>query len=165
MERAERKRLRLPEYDYSQAGSYFITVCAAGRQTLLWNAVGADIIRPDTLPLSASGMIVEQAILDIPAYYPQVTLHKWVVMPNHIHLLLQINETDGRMISAPTRTISTMIGQMKRAASKAAGGPIWQRGFYDHVVRNENDFLRIWTYIDANPAKWAEDRYYVRVPV
>lgn len=158
--RPGRRQLRLPEYDYSQAGCYFITVCTKERKMLFWNAVGADIIRLDMPPLSACGMIVQQAILNIPNHYPQVTVHKWVVMPNHIHLLLQINETDGRMISAPTRTISTMIGQMKRAASKAAGRPIWQKGFYDHVVRNEADFLKIWTYIAANPSKWAEDRYY-----
>lgn len=158
--RPKRKQLRLPEYDYSQVGCYFITVCAEERKMLFWDSVGADIIRPDAPPLSACGMTVEQAILDIPVHYPQVTLHKWVVMPNHIHLLLQINEVGGRMISAPTRTISTMIGQMKRAASKGAGRPIWQKGFYDHVIRNEADFLIIWNYIDTNPARWAEDRYY-----
>lgn len=160
MEGPKRKQIRLPEYDYSRAGCYFITVCSEGRKALFWNAVGADIIRLDMPPLSACDMIVKQAILGIPVHYPQVTIHKWVVMPDHIHLLLQINETDGRMISAPTRTISTIIGQMKRAASKAAGRPIWQKGFYDHIVRNDRDFLDIWTYIDTNPAKWAEDRCY-----
>lgn len=86
-------------------------------------------------------------------------MHKWAVMPNHVHLLLQIAETDGRMLSAPTRSVSTVIGQMKRAVSKASGMPVWQKGFYDHIVRDENDFLRIWTCIGENSAKWAEDCY------
>lgn len=160
MELPERKRIRLQGYDYSQAGCYFITVCTRDRKCLFWEPVGADIIRPGRLPLSAHGEEAERAVLHIPVCYPQVTLHQWVVMPNHVHLLLQITEAGGRMLSAPTRSVSTVVGQMKRAVSKALGMPVWQKGFYDHIVRDENDFLRIWTYIDANPAKWAEDRYY-----
>ena len=91
--------------------------------------------------------------------YPAVSIEKYVIMPNHIHLLLRINAGgDGRLIAAPT--LSTAIGQMKRRASKEAGKGLWQKSFHDHVIRNEQDFREIWEYIDANPAKWAEDRYY-----
>lgn len=81
-------------------------------------------------------------------------------MPNHVHLILAIGVADGRMISASTKSLSTIVGQMKRASSKAAGISLWQRSFYDHVIRNEADHLRIWAYIDTNPAKWREDCYY-----
>lgn len=81
-------------------------------------------------------------------------------MPNHIHLILRIREADGRMISAPTKAVPIVIGQMKRATSKCAGASLWQKGFHDHIIRSESTYLRIWNYIDANPAKWSEDRYY-----
>ena len=64
------------------------------------------------------------------------------------------------MISAPTTTLPTIIGQMKRAVTKRAGLPIWQKGYHDHVVRSDADYLRIWSYIDTNPAKWREDCYF-----
>ena len=82
-------------------------------------------------------------------------------MPNHIHLLLQIQtDADGRLISAPT--ISTVVRLMKRETSRQIGFGIWQRGFHDHVIRGERDYQEIWTYIDNNPAKWAEDRFYIQ---
>lgn len=103
-------------------------------------------------------------------------------MPNHIHLLLRIVETGGRIVSAPTegggqagaddadggrrvtsagpKPISVVIGQMKRAASKRAGFPLWQKGFHDHVIRCEADYLRVWDYVHTNPAKWQDDCYF-----
>ena len=66
------------------------------------------------------------------------------------------------MISAPTKGISTIVGQMKRSVSKAAGRPIWQKSYYDHIVRSEQDFLDIWSYITGNPSEWSDDIYYER---
>lgn len=83
-------------------------------------------------------MIVQQDIRDIPGYYPTITVDHAVIMPNHIHLLLQINtDIDGRPMAAPT--ISTVINQTKGVISKKAGFPVWQKGFYDHVIRGERD--------------------------
>jgi REP element-mobilizing transposase RayT len=80
-------------------------------------------------------------------------------MPNHVHLILKIeHDINGRIISAPT--ISTVVGQMKRKISKLAGFDIWQKSFYDHIIRNENDYQQIWQYIDNNPLKWKLDKYY-----
>ena len=76
-------------------------------------------------------------------------------------LILALAEPDGRMISAPTKPLSTVIGSMKRAAARRAGIPLWQKSFHDHVIRGEADYRRIWNYIDANPRKWREDCYYV----
>ena len=109
--------------------------------------------------LTSYGEIVDLAIRNIPAAYPQVTVDNYVIMPNHVHLLLQIHSDEGgRMLSAPT--VGVIIGQMKRWASKQAGKSLWQKSFHEHVIRNENDYREIWEYIDNNPAKWLEDRYY-----
>ena len=106
------------------------------------------------------GMMVKQVIYDIPRLYPAITVDHTVVMPDHIHLLLQIDtDTDGRPMAAPT--ISTVIDQMKGVISKNAGFSVWQKGFYDHVIRNDNDYRDIWNYIEGNPGKWAEDKLYI----
>ena len=107
-------------------------------------------------------MMVKQVIYDISRHYPAITVDHAVVMPNHIHLLLQINtDTDGRPMAAPT--ISTAINQMKGVISKNAGFSVWQKGFYDHVIRNDNDYRDIWNYIEGNPGKWAEDKLYIPI--
>ncbi len=82
-------------------------------------------------------------------------IDEYVIMPNHIHLILIISseEDDGRIISAPTKSITTAIGQMKRWASKEAGFSLWQKSYYEHIIRNENDYLEILKYITQNPQK------------
>ena len=112
----ERKNIRLEQFDYSRNGAYFVTVCTKERACLFWDRpmertapVGADIIRPKT-PLSKAGKIVDRAIQNIPEVHRGVTVENYVVMPNHVHLLLKIS--NGRMISAPT--LSVIIGGMKR---------------------------------------------------
>ena len=159
-----RKNNRLEFYDYSQNGAYFITICTRDKQKIFWiddksqNSVGADIIRPHD-KLNDLGLIVECAIEQITEYYPNTMIDKYVIMPNHVHILMRIenDEFNGRIISAPT--ISIIIGQMKRWVSKQIGYPIWQKSFHDHVIRNEADYQRIWQYIDTNPIKWELDCY------
>lgn len=151
-----RKPNRLPDYDYAQNGAYFITICAKDQASLFWKfRVGADLIRPDII-LSAIGLNVQEAVLRIPIVYPDVLLDRFCIMPDHLHLIILIQSSDvgGRIRSAPT--ISTIVGQTKRLASKMAGKPIWQKGFYDHVIRDEQDYLTKAQYIDNNPAAWLE---------
>lgn len=163
VEKPERKPNRLKEYDYSQPGAYFVTICTRNREKLFWmEHVGADIIRPETpvcALLSEYGKIAERAIRAIPEHYSGVAADQYVVMPNHIHIIVRISETGGRMISAPT--LSTVIGQLKRSIAKQIGRPVWQRSFYDHIIRNDDDYRTIWEYIENNPAKWKEDRFYI----
>ena len=155
----KRRPNRLPDFDYSTPGAYFITICTENRKCMLWDTVGASIARPNNVPLSAYGKIVKQAICDIPLHYPAVSIDNYTVMPNHIHLLLQINtDADGRPMVAPT--ISTVVQQMKGVVTKQIGHSIWQKLFYDHVIRGERDYLKIWEYIENNPAKWKEDCFY-----
>ena len=160
MELPKRKQNRLTEYDYSTPNTYFITVCTEKRKNLFWMDVGAIIDRPHNVPLTKLGMIVRQSIEDIPQYYPAVSVDHFVIMPNHIHLLLQINtDADGRSMIAPT--ISTVVRLMKGTVSKQAGLSVWQKGFYDHVIRNDNDYREIWNYIEGNPGRWTEDKLFV----
>lgn len=150
----KRKPNRLKNYDYSQSGIYFITICAKNKANLFWN-VGATIGRPN---LSKTGEIVERAILNIPKTYSTVTLDKYVIMPNHIHLLLHLRNENGRAMYAPT--ISTVIQQMKGYVTKQIGHNIWQKLFHDHIVRNEKSYKKIWQYIENNPLRWKEDCFY-----
>ena len=152
----KRKQNRLCEFDYSSPNAYFITICTQNRRNLFWDNVGAVIGRPEDVQFSTLGKIVKKAIQDISVHYPSVSVEKYVVMPNHIHMLLQINTDEGgRPMTAPT--IQMVVNQMKGAVTKQAGTLVWQKGFYDHIVRGREDFLEIWNYIDGNPSKWAED--------
>ena len=155
MELRQRKQNRLAEYDYDIANAYFITACTEGRKKIFWDNVGATIGRPQDIRLSWVGRIVEESIKEIPKRYPAVTVDCYVIMPDHIHLLLQINtDCDGRPMVAPT--VSRIVQQMKGAASKRAGCSLWQKGFYDHVVRGLSDYREIWEYIENNPNRWLE---------
>ena len=145
----KRKQIRLKYYDYSQNGYYFITICTKDRKPLFWKSVEADTIRPD---LSEYGEIVNTAINAIPLYYPHIKIDRYVIMPDHIHLIIIIsNGESGRMISAPTKPITTVIGQMKRWVTKEIGFSVWQKSYYEHVIRDEDDYVEKAQYILNNP--------------
>jgi len=150
----KRKPIRIENFDYASAGAYFVTVCTAGKEKILWNAVGADIIRPQDIPLSPIGQLVEAGILQVSTHYKNVSIDKYCIMPNHIHMIITIHTlADGRMISAPT--IPTVVGSLKRWVSRQVGKPIWQKSFYEHAIRNQQDYNEIWEYIENNPLKYA----------
>lgn len=159
----KRKPIRIEDYDYSLPGAYFITVCVNGRKPILWN-VGAAICRPKSStapnvgaaisrpPLSPIGMVVETAIHQIPAHYPMISVDKYCIMPDHIHMILSINtDENGRQTAAPT--VSTVVGHMKRWVSMQIGHSIWQKSFIDRVIRNEKGYRTVWEYIENNPIK------------
>ena len=148
----KRKQIRIEDYDYSTPGAYFITVCTANREKIFWNSVGTDMIRPQNVPLSNAARIAEQGILQVAEHYENVVVDKYCIMPDHVHLILRIeSKVYGRMISAPT--VSTVVGSMKRWVSRQIGKPIWQKSFYDHGIRNQQDYDEIWEYIENNPLK------------
>lgn len=160
MELPKRKQNRLTEYDYSAPNAYFITICTENRKNQFWKDAGMIIDRPENIPLTNLGIIARQSIAEIPKRYPMISVDHFVIMPNHIHLLLQINtDVNGRSVIAPT--ISTVVRLMKGTVSRQAGFSVWQKGFYDHIIRNNNDYQDIWNYIDGNPGKWAEDKLYI----
>ncbi len=161
MELPKRKKIRLPEFDYSTAYAYFITICTANRKNLFWANAATNISCPQDIQLSPYGSVVEKVIADIPRHYPAVSIERHVIMPNHIHLLLQIHsDSHGRAMRAPT--ISSVVQQMKGKVSKQIGFSPWQKGFYDHIVRNVTDYQDIWHYIEGNPMRWADDRLYMK---
>ena len=161
MDAPNRKPTRLPDFSYNTPGAYFITICLKDRKPILWETVGASIARPQAPVLSAYGKIIDAAIQNIPDHYPSITVDNYVIMPNHIHLLLQIHtDPDGRAMLAPT--ISVVVQQLKGYITKKIGHSIWQKLFHDHVIRNQRDYLKIWEYIDGNPSKWEDDCFYTK---
>ena len=172
MELPVRKDIRLRGYDYSKSGRYFITICVKDRHELLWELhVGARIARPQLSDigkaiekarpqLSDIGKVIEKAIDNIPHIYESVTIDKYVIMPNHIHMILMIGHNCGRAMRAPT--ISMIINQMKGYVSKQVGYSVWQKLFHDHIIRDDIEYQRILQYMDENPARWNEDEYYTQ---
>ena len=151
----KRKPNRLKGFDYSSNGVYFITICTDNRKCILSKIVGADSIRPCNVQLTKYGEIVKIGIENISKIYKDCLVDDYVIMPNHIHLIITINNYSGRIISAPT-----VIGQFKRYVSKECGCSIWQKGFYDHIIRDEEDYNSKAEYIINNPLKWNEDELY-----
>jgi putative transposase len=157
-----RKHPRLKDYDYSQNGCYFVTICTKERARILGEVVGRDAHIPPYIALSSIGECVEKYIGSIPTANLQVQVDNYVIMPNHIHLLISIQDSEnGGGMWASRPTIQTIVRSLKILVSKKAGFNIWQTSYYDHIIRNETDYLAHWQYIDDNPAKWAEDEYYV----
>ena len=156
----DRKQIRLNEYDYCQNGAYFLTICTDNRNCILSTVWG------DSPKLTKIGQIAERELLKVESHYDNIKIDKYVIMPNHIHLIIIIKE---RINPFPTKKydISNVIGKYKAAVTRSVGDAfmhpkksIWQRSFYDHVIRNKEDYLSIWNYIDTNPQKWQEDKYY-----
>ena len=164
MELPKRKAIRLPGFDYSAAGYYFITICTRGKQKLLCSIVGTGLPDGPNVQLTRKGTIAKKQLDLMADFYKDIRLDKYVVMPNHIHLLLQITDCDngpsGRPVPTNTK-VSQFVGTFKRFCNREIGENIWQYRSYDHVIRGEKDYLKIWNYIDGNPSKWLEDCYYM----
>lgn len=164
MELPSRKRNRLKDYDYSSNGAYFITICTKDKEKTLSSIVGDGSPVPK---LSLQGTIVDSLIHNITTKYPSVHVLHAVIMPNHIHLLLRIDNACISNIETPSPAIGTVIGWLKYSATKqinevrhTPGSPVFQRSFHDHVIRNETDLQTIWDYIEYNPIRWKEDCFY-----
>ncbi|MBQ3557366.1 MAG: transposase [Oscillospiraceae bacterium] len=157
MDRPKRKPNRLSQYDYSQPGGYFITICTKGRKEVLGTVVGADVLIGPQVTLTELGEQVRRVLEDMPS------VDKYVVMPNHIHMVVRLPDENGAMRTSPPTRLPAVVRYFKRSITQVTGENVWQRGYHDHIIRNEEDYLRIWEYIDTNPAKWREDCYYTEV--
>ncbi len=142
---AQRKWPRLKNYDYSSEGFYFITICTKNRKRFL-SRIEANPGETARLLLSEYGRVVESYLVSFPG------IEKYVIMPNHIHLI--VHKTNGKSICDDVRSFKGLV-------TKKIGKSIWQDSFYDHVIRDEADYLIKWNYIEENPEKWAEDEYYL----
>ena len=138
-----RKQIRLKEYDYSAPGAYFVTFCTANRKPILWKNRSRGAYYAPENTLSEIGEIVDDAIDNISVRYPAVSVDKYCIMPDHVHLLLSIKcDDDGRVIPAPT--ISNVVLQLKSYVTKNVGKSIWQRSFVDRVIRNQKGYEQVW---------------------
>ena len=165
----KRKPIRIADYDYSTPGAYFITVCTANREKIFWSDRRGELCSPaDTaLPgdhrsplraeLSDVGMIVDTEIKKLDSVYNAVSVDKYCIMPDHIHFIITIGTDEFRRTQfAPT--ISRVIKQFKGSITKQIGRPIWQKSFYEHGIRNQQDYYEIWEYIENNPLKYVLKR-------
>ena len=157
----KRKIIRLKNYDYNTIGAYFITICTENRKNYFWNSdidldkfnwqpVGANCVRPQNLPLSDIGKIVADELEIWNNTYNAISLHSYVIMPNHLHIMVVILADEyGRTQFAPT--INRMVKQFKGAVAKKLGRSIWQKSFMEHIVRDKNDYEIRSNYIYDNP--------------
>ena len=159
MELPRRKLIRLKGYDYSTPGAYFITICTKDRKELLSRIiVGNDAHIVPKNHLSNYGLICEKYINNINIKYENVTINKYVIMPNHIHLIIFLHGT--MKASSPTKNIENIVRSFKIMVTKEIGNSIWQRSYHDHIIRGGKDYQKIWEYIDTNVIRWEKDCFY-----
>ena len=175
--------IRLKNFDYSQNGAYFVTVCTQDKRHIFGKIVdeertpvgqGLCSCRPAArCRLRPIGQIIEAEWYALAERYPHVAFDKFIVMPNHIHgiVLIKSGERhDGRQEQSPCPTrisLSDIMSAYKSITTERCnemderpGRKIWQFRYYDHIIRSEPDYLRVWQYIDENPAAWREDEYF-----
>ena len=156
-----RKALRLDGYDYSAQGVYFLTLCTQHRRCIL-SRVGRDDLGAPCVCLTAAGCIVDRYIRSISAAYPHIVVDQYIIMPNHVHLLLTVLHNDGAPGSSrPTALIPRVVAALKRFTNREASCKLWQTSYYDHIIRDEADYTARYNYILDNPRRWAEDKYYI----
>ncbi len=156
MDHPNRKSPRIKDYDYSTPGTYFVTVCTKDKAPLLCTIVGEGLCALPQVNLTDIGKAVNASINYINTCTESATVDKYVIMPNHIHLIITLSETGGHR-DPPLQAI---IGQFKSYTTHLYGFRLWQRSFHDHVIRNDDDYNKIWEYIDTNPSRWCDDCFY-----
>jgi REP element-mobilizing transposase RayT len=179
-----RKSIRLKGYDYAQEGFYFITICCQDRAQLFGEIMNGEMI------LNECGEIAENCWLEIPNHFPNVELHEYVIMPNHVHGIIEIkfksiiptvipsvasvganNHSPLRTVKrslprSPSKTIGSIVRGFKIGVTKWMRQytnvyDVWQRNYYDNIIRNEQSYQRIANYIQNNPKNWKEDKFYI----
>jgi putative transposase len=184
-QRHHRRSIRLKGYDYAQPGAYFVTICVQGGECVLGQVVNGE------MELSEWGQIAAESWGWLAERYPYVTVDAWVVMPNHTHAIITIHDDPGRGGSrpAPTGTAPTgmaptignttvkrkplgrLIGAFKTVSTKqinlsrdTPGARFWQRNYWEHIIRDEKSYQRIYRYIQHNPAGWKDDQLHPDAP-
>ena len=172
-----RRSIRLQGYDYAQAGAYFVTLCAWNREYLFGDIIDGKMV------LNNAGQIAKQCWQDIPAHFPKVALDEFVIMPNHVHGILYIvgssqevggepnvGAKDFSPLPRPRGTSKTLgsivrgfkIGVTKWMRQHTTTRNVWQRNYWEHIIRNETELDHLREYIQNNPAKWELDSLYGR---
>jgi len=147
-----RRSIRLPGYDYSQPGAYFVTICIWQRECLLGEIQEGNIL------LSRYGEVVNFNWFNLITVYPHIELDSFVIMPNHLHGIIIIKEQNqDHSLSEIVRGFKTFSARRINQLRSVSGIPVWQRGYYEHIIRNETTFSKIQEYIINNPYKWETD--------
>lgn len=175
-----RRSIRLNGYDYAQNGNYFLTHCTRNRECLFGD------VRDGKMYLSNYGRLVNECWQEIPVHFPQIVLHEYVIMPNHVHGIIEINNpqstganmgrcTDTVDVGAnnysplrtpqsrphgTSRTVGSVVRGFKIGVTKQMGFSPWQRNYYEHIIRNDESYQNIVQYMAQNPLKWKEDCFY-----
>ncbi len=153
----KRKPTRLKEYDYSTSGAYFVTICTKNKEKLLSRIiVGEGLWALPQNILTPIGKEIENSLQYINDNFIGVKIDKYVIMPNHIHLIVMIDDAGGH----GNPPLQNIIGQLKSFTTNKFGGILWQRSFHDHIIRGEKDYQKIWEYIDTNVLRWEQDCFY-----
>jgi len=165
MDLPKRKPTRLKEYDYSTPGAYFITICTKDKKQILSRIVGQGLA-PAENKLTAHGEIAKEQIELLEDRYIGIKIEKYVIMPNHIHIL--ISNYENAAGASPRPTISDIICTFKSITTRMcrknglALPHMFQRSFHDHIIRGEKDYKKIWEYIDTNVQRWELDCFYIK---
>lgn len=199
----KRKSIRLKGYDYSQKGLYFITICCQNRESFFGEIAGAENLSPLHTPemiLNDAGQIANKYWLQIPDHFPNAVLHEHIVMPNHVHGIIELTadnivgtenfpplqkidafnvgvenfqplqEKRNKFQKMIPRSVGSIVKGFKIGVTKyfrhtmpndfPPDRPVWQRNYYEHIIRNEQSYTTISNYINNNPAKWQTDKFY-----
>lgn len=163
----QRKSIRIKGFDYSTPGAYFVTICTQNRQKLF------GIINNGKSQLNSFGLIVKKEIDNIESHYANVRIDRYIIMPDHLHMIIVISEPFFPAGINPCPTIKcdipNIVGKFKASVTRNVGNAfmhsenkkIWQTSFYDHVIRNENDYLKICEYIETNALVWNPDDFQI----
>ena len=181
--RHHRRSIRLKNYDYSQSGIYFVTICTKNREHIFCSIENGETM------LSEEGIVADKCWMEIPTHFPDVVLHEYVIMPNHIHGIIEIKKSmdvldwDVRDIvgaknfspqrphpsslmnesirpTGTSRTIGSIVRGFKIGVTKGIGYSPWQRNYYEHIIRDYMEYVRVAEYIVQNPLKWGNDCFY-----
>ena len=178
-DRHHRRSIRLHGHDYRSPGLYFVTLCTHRRAWLFGEVHDGD------MRLNVYGRVVATLWSEIPEHHPNVQLDAFQVMPNHLHGIIELLETDAptsnagpalagepgpvrRQTNAPAGSLGAIIGNVKSTAARrinalrhTPGAPLWQRNYWEHIIRNLDEYQHIATYIVSNPALWSDDQLYM----
>jgi len=164
MELQKRKLPRLNAYDYSTPGAYFITICTYHKNCIFGSIIPGDGGIEPIVRYSPIGEIAKTCLFEIEQHYNNVKIDNWVIMPNHIHILFRIRQ---QINPSPKKyDIPNVVGKYKASVTRSVGNAfmhsekIWQSSYHDHIIRNDQDYQKIWEYISGNPSKWLEDCFY-----
>ena len=159
----KRKSLRLKNFDYNSTGAYFVTICTKNKECILSDivdsvGVGASTTRNVQVQLTDIGIIVQKHLLSSERT-SGVKIDRYVIMPNHIHAIILLDSSKYNVAATPSgEKLPLVISAIKRFCAKEIGANIFQRGYYEHVIRNKDEYKETVKYICDNPIKWEFDK-------